>query len=96
MNKIKSEQRTVELMIRLYCRRKEGNMTLCPECSELLDYALRRLERCKFGDGKSTCRKCPVHCYKPQMRDRIREVMRWAGPRMLFLHPVAALRHLFQ
>ncbi len=95
MNKIEREQRTVEQMIRLYCRKKEGNVTLCPECAKLRDYAFRRLERCKFGDAKSTCKKCPVHCYSPQMRGRIRMVMRWAGPRMLLYHPVAALKHLF-
>lgn len=95
MNKIKREKQTVERMIRLYCRKKEGNKELCPECEKLRDYAFRRLERCKFGNAKSTCKKCPVHCYSPQMRGRIREVMRWAGPRMMLYHPVAALKHLF-
>ena len=57
---------------------------LCPECAALLDYALRRLDSCRFGDGKPSCRKCPVHCYRADMRERIRTVMRWAGPRMIF------------
>lgn len=67
---------------------------LCPECSTLLDYALRRLDSCRFGNGKPSCRKCPVHCYRADMRERIRTVMRWAGPRMIFHHPLAATRHL--
>ncbi len=82
-------------MIRLYCRKKEGNKTLCPACSELLQYATARLERCRFANDKSTCKKCPVHCYSPKMRERIREVMRWAGPRMIIYHPIAAIKHLF-
>ena len=69
---------------------------LCPECATLLDYALRRLDSCRFGDGKPSCRKCPVHCYRADMRERIRTVMRWAGPRMIFRHPMAATRHLLR
>ena len=69
---------------------------LCPECAALLDYALRRLDSCRFGNGKPSCRKCPVHCYRTDMRERIRTVMRWAGPRMIFHHPLAAARHLIR
>ena len=95
-SRIEKEKQTVEQMIRLYCRKKEGNGTLCPQCRELLEYAQTRLSRCPFGDGKSTCRICTVHCYKPEKRERMRVVMRWAGPRMLFYHPVAAIRQLWQ
>ena len=94
MTRIDEEKRTVEKMIRLYCRRKEGNRELCPSCSELLEYAVVRLSRGRFGNDKRTCQKCPVHCYKPVMRDKMREVMRWAGPRMMLYHPVDAIRHL--
>lgn len=95
-NRITQEKATVELMIRLYCRRKEGNGTLCPACSELLDYAINRLDRCRFGPDKPTCRKCSVHCYSNEMQERIRVVMRWAGPRMVIYHPVEAVRHLLR
>lgn len=88
------EKRVVERMIRLYCRKKERNDELCPACRELIEYARMRLEHCRFGAGKPTCRQCPVHCYRPEMRARIREVMRWAGPRMVIYHPVSALLHL--
>lgn len=30
------------------------------------------------------------------MRQRMQEVMRYAGPRMLWHHPVAAIRHLWR
>ena len=56
MNRIKEEQQVVEQMIRLYCRKKEGNKELCPVCQELLQYATARLERCKFGENKPTCK----------------------------------------
>ena len=96
MSRIAQEKRTVEQMIRLYCRHNEGEQELCPACKELLDYAHARLARCPFGERKKTCRRCPVHCYKRDMRERMRLVMRYAGPRMLWRHPVAALRHLWQ
>lgn len=90
------EKKTIELMIRLYCRRKEGNKELCPSCREILDYALQRLARCPFGEQKPTCRSCSIHCYKPEMKEKIRTVMRYAGPRMLMYHPVDALLHLWR
>ena len=95
-NRIHEEQRVVELMIRLYCRRYEGNEALCPSCTELLDYARRRLAHCRWGVHKPTCRRCPHHCYAPHQRARMRQVMRWAGPRMSFYHPLAALRHMMR
>lgn len=91
-----NEKRVVEQMIRLYCRRKEGHNELCPECAELLDYAMQRLDLCKFGNEKPTCRKCPVHCYRPDRREQIRIIMRWSGPRMILYHPLTAIRHLLR
>jgi hypothetical protein len=89
------ERRTVEAMIQIYCRGQHGmNGDLCAECQALAAYALQRLDRCPFQEAKTTCARCPVHCYKPEMRQRIRAVMRYAGPRMLYRHPVLALRHM--
>jgi hypothetical protein len=88
------EKRTITAMIRIYCRgRHRSDGELCAECDALRQYAMRRLDRCPFGPDKPTCAKCPVHCYKPQMREHVREVMRFAGPRMLQRHPVLAVRH---
>ena len=81
-------------MIGMYCRRHHNGTEICEECAGLLQYARQRLEKCPFGEGKTTCAKCQVHCYKPDMRQKIRVVMRYSGPRMLFRHPVMAFRHL--
>lgn len=96
MSRIEQERKTAERMIRLWCRNKEGNRELCPECAALAEYARQRLSRCPFGEHKPTCRRCTVHCYKPDMRERMRRVMRYAGPRMLFRYPVSALVHLWR
>lgn len=88
------EARTVEAMIRLYCRGQHEGEPPCAECAELLEYARERLRKCPFQEGKTVCGKCPVHCYRPVSRTKIRVVMRYAGPRMLWRHPLMALRHL--
>lgn len=67
--------------------------TLCPACADLRDYALGRIGRCPHMGTKTFCSVCPAHCYRARMRERIREVMRWAGPRMLLVRPVPAVRH---
>ena len=77
------------------CQVRHGGPGLCGECRELLEYSLARLEHCKFGNAKTKCHKCPVHCYRPDMREKIRTVMRFSGPRMLLYHPLEALRYLF-
>lgn len=95
-NRIIKERQTVERMVRIYCRDHHNTREMiCAECCELMTFAHKRLELCKFGEKKPTCGKCPVHCYKPEMRAKIVNVMRYAGPRMLFEHPINALQHLF-
>lgn len=89
--RIEREKVTVRHMIELWCRHQHGGKKLCEECRELSDYSLAKLENCMFGENKTKCHKCSVHCYKPEMRERIREVMRYSGPRMLFHHPVEAM-----
>lgn len=86
-DKIGREKRMVEIMIRLYCRGAEGNEELCSDCTELLAYAHFRLEHCLFGVKKRSCRSCRIHCYRPEMREKIRRVMRYSGPRMLWHNP---------
>lgn len=93
MTKIAEEKRIVEIMVRLYCRRKEKNDQLCAECIELLEYAFARLDRCRYGECKKSCKECSTHCYKPAMREKIRQVMRFSGPRMILFEPWETIRH---
>jgi hypothetical protein len=91
------EVRTVAAMIHMYCRTHHGaKINVCEECAELLAYAQERIARCPFGDGKPVCNKCTVHCYNPEMRARVQTVMRYAGPRMFWHHPILAIRHLYR
>jgi len=93
--KCEREKAMVHEMIALYCRKQHHTLrgSLCSECQQLHDYALARIEHCPFMETKTFCSACKVHCYKPEMREKIRAVMRWAGPRMLPVHPVLSIRH---
>jgi hypothetical protein len=92
--RLQRERKTIQVMIRLYCRRLHHPVEdLCPECQELADYAMQRIDRCPFKENKPTCANCTVHCYKPAMRQQVRQVMRYSGPRMLLYHPFLALMH---
>jgi hypothetical protein len=88
------EKRTIRAMLQIYCRARHGLTSLCADCQELLDYAHCRLDRCPFGNDKPTCVNCPIHCYKPAMRANVQAVMRYAGPRLIFRHPILAFMHL--
>ena len=89
------EERVVKEMITLYCRHHHGS-ALCPDCEELLTYAHQRSEKCPFMETKTFCSNCRVHCYDPAHRARIRSVMRYSGPRMLFHHPLLAIAHVIE
>jgi disulfide oxidoreductase YuzD len=90
---IQNEMKTVRSMIGIYCDDVHGAQQLCADCQALTDYAMHRLAHCRFGADKPTCAKCTVHCYKPDMREKIRVVMRRAGPKMMFRHPWLTLLH---
>lgn len=93
--RLRREDETVGAMIEIYCHGQHGTKgKLCAECAELRAYTRLRLEKCPFGAEKSTCAKCTVHCYNQNMRERIRTVMRYAGPRMLLHHPWMTVMHL--
>lgn len=96
-DKREREKRVVSKMIELYCHKKHKTKgALCPKCAELEQYAKQRSEHCPFMESKTFCSNCKVHCYKPEMREQIRTVMRFSGPRMICYHPVMAIRHLIE
>jgi hypothetical protein len=82
-------------MVEMYCSHHHGGGVLCAECAKLADYADRKLDLCPYGPEKPTCTECPIHCYRSEPRERMREVMKFAGPRMLRTHPYLAVMHIF-
>lgn len=94
--KRRREQETVSRMIKIYCRAHHGGKEQCPDCAALDAYARLRSDKCPFMETKTFCSNCRVHCYRAEMREKIRAVMRYAGPRMLLHHPVMAVRHVIE
>lgn len=88
----------VRHMIDIYCNAhhnvERGRKSRCESCSALIEYAGKRLQKCKFGDSKPVCKECPVHCYSLSMRENMKQVMRWSGPRMLYKKPLYAFIHM--
>lgn len=98
------EAEVMSKMIAIYCRGNkhagrartpQDTDELCPDCRRLLDYARDRIIRCPRMDVKSFCSACPVHCYSRDMREQIRAVMRYSGPRMLLHHPFMTIHHMW-
>ena len=89
------ERLVIAQMIGVYCRGKHGarGTALCPRCAALAEYASTRIGRCPFMETKTFCSQCRVHCYAPAQRQAIKDVMRYAGPRMLLRHPVMTVHH---
>ena len=74
-SRLDRERRTLASMIEIYCHaRHQQAVGLCAECEQLLAYAMQRIDKCPFQENKPTCAKCTIHCYKPQMRQQVREV----------------------
>lgn len=96
-DRLDRERLTIARMVEIYCRGHHDHdataAVLCSSCDEFMDYAERRLDKCPYGIQKPTCANCPIHCYKPARREQVKEIMRYAGPRMLLRHPLLAIRH---
>lgn len=91
------EKQTVELMIKIYCRHHHNHKNIfCAECEKLRVYAFKRLDVCVYGKKKPACRKCKTHCYAPLMKDQIIKIMRFAGPRMMYKHPIYTFYYIFK
>lgn len=91
------EKRVVQEMILLYCRdHRHSGKAPCASCAALIAYAHERSDKCPFMEEKTFCSNCRIHCYKPDMREHIRTVMRYSGPRMIKTHPILAIRHLVE
>jgi hypothetical protein len=94
MSRIDREKKTVAKMIGIYCKLNHGASDLCEECPGMLVYAYEKLDKCPYGLEKPACNNCPVHCYKPEQREKMKEIMRFSGPKMLLRHPYLAIMHL--
>jgi len=93
-NRMQREAKTIKVMTAIYCRHHHKlAVSDCPSCLEIYNYVLDRLHYCPYQGGKTSCKNCPIYCYKPSMKEMVKKVMRYAGPRMVLRHPVLTLFH---
>jgi hypothetical protein len=95
-SRVSRERKTITVMISMYCKKHHHTKKklLCPECAAIDAYAMERIDKCPLIKDKPTCVKCPVHCYKPDKRELVGVIMRYAGPRMLLSHPILTIFHV--
>ncbi len=93
--RISRERKTIKSMVEIYCESKHSHSEgICPNCKEVLEYCNLRISNCAFGNAKPACSECPIHCFKPEMKKRIKTIMRFAGPKMVFRHPIFSIFHI--
>ncbi len=94
MERMMRERKTISLMIKMYCQSEHHQGSVCEECLELEKYAHFRLSKCPFQEKKPACQNCKIHCYKPDMKQQVKQVMRKSGPKMIWKNPYFAIMHL--
>jgi len=101
-SKVEKDIDVLRQFIEIYCRTKHRDaektnymdVELCSECWETLEYAVHRREVCPL-DPKPTCKNCEIHCYKPEQRQRIKEIMRYSGMYMILHGRLDLIFHYF-
>lgn len=92
--RIKREKKTVYVMIRMYCQHFHREKEMCNNCLDLYKYTEARIDKCPFGQTKPVCNVCTVHCFKKDIREEVKKIMRFSGPKMILYHPYLAVKHL--
>ena len=94
---IVTEKKTIEAMMRIYCKdihhTKKG---LCLECEALRNYTFKRIDHCPIRDNKPACKDCKIHCYAQSQREMIKEVMKHSGKKMPLRHPYLSILHIIR
>lgn len=91
--KVKKEKAVVDVMISIYCKSNHKSKSLCKDCQNLQLYVHTKIDRCPFKPEKTYCSTCHIHCYSKIMQEKIKQVMRYSGPRMIFYHPIILIDH---
>ena len=94
---LEKDRKTLEAIGRIYCRGNHDASKdaegLCAECRETVDVTLGRTAVCPYGHA-GNCQDCDIHCQRGDAQRRIREMMRYAAPRMAFRHPIMTAEYL--
>lgn len=105
----KKDIRLIGKFVEVYCAGKQhdaeparvplpagmGERTLCPECAAFLEYAIRKRLNCPLEAEKPTCKHCRIHCYDKPHCEKVREIMAYAGRKLMMRGRLDYLWHYF-
>jgi len=70
-------------------------LKLCAGCSAFMDYAVKKRLNCPLEAEKPNCKRCRIHCYGPEQRTLVKQIMAWSGRRMILRGRLDYLWHYF-
>ncbi len=96
-NRTVKDRKVLEAMGCVFCKAHHSGEKdacgLCPSCRATVEATLARTAVCPF-DHEGNCQDCAIHCQRGEAQERIREIMRYAAPRMALRHPLMAAEYL--
>ena len=91
------DRKVLEAMSRMFCKAhhidEKDSCGLCPSCRETVEATLVRTATCPYGH-EGNCQDCDTHCQRGEAQECIREIMRYAAPRMALCHPLMTAEYL--
>jgi hypothetical protein len=107
--KQRSDIRLIGKFVEVYCAGKHGaaerlaytlpdnlgNHQLCSECATFMEYAVTKRVACPLEAEKPSCKHCRIHCYAALQREKVREIMGYAGRRLMLRGRLDYLWHYF-
>lgn len=72
-----------------------GERMVCADCAAFMAYAISKRLKCPLEAEKPTCKHCRVHCYDKARREKVREIMSYAGRKLMMRGRVDYLWHYF-
>jgi hypothetical protein len=72
-----------------------GERSLCKECEAFLEYAVAKRLKCPLEAEKPSCKHCRIHCYDKSHREKVREIMSYAGRKLMMRGRLDYLWHYF-
>ena len=96
--RVERDRRTLAAIGSIYCKgnhpsAQRDETGMCPECRAVIEATAQRAEACPFGH-EGNCQDCSVRCQRGEAQVRIKQIMRYAAPRMAFRHPLMTLEYL--
>ena len=98
---MQSEQKDraiLEAIGTIYCRAHHAECAqdaagLCPECREVVETTLAKAQTCPYGHS-GNCQDCDTQCQRGTSKQRVKAMMRYAAPRMVYRHPLMTLSYV--